>query len=155
METTIEKKVADAILSEDIKIKIGREEYSIARPTIRTLIAISREISLIPKLELEKGNELLSIITIAQDCERIGRIFAIMILGYKKGTEKFSFWQRLKKNKQEKQIDKLADEILDKHSPKELNIALVTLFSHLEISDFFVLSTSLFGANILKRTVED
>lgn len=155
MEATIEKKVAEAILSSKVKIKIGQDTYNVARPTIRTLIAISKEISQIPKLEVEKGNELLSILSVAKECERVGRIFAILILGYKKDTESLRFWQKTKENKQEKEINKLADEILNKHSPKELNHALVDLLSHLEISDFFVLTTSLFGVNVLKRTVED
>jgi hypothetical protein len=143
----IEQKVAEAILSKNIDLQIGEDKYSIARPTIRTLISVSYEISKLPQIEVVEGKEIHSIINYAKNSKQIGRIFATMILGVKKRNRFVGFF---KKN----EIEKLADKIIDKYTPSELNLALVSIFSKMEIRDFFVLTTSLKEASVIKPTKE-
>lgn len=143
----IEQKVAEAILSKDIDLQIGEDKYSIARPTIRTLISVSYEISKLPQFEVIEGKELHSIINYAKNAKQIGRIFATMIIGAKKQNKLTNLFRR-------NNIEKLADKIIDKYTPSELNLALVSIFSKMEIRDFFVLTTSLKEASVIKPTKE-
>lgn len=145
MRKKIEVKAADTILSNQIVIKIGKDSYKVNRPTLRTMIAASREISLLPELKIVKGKEASSIISYAKDSKQIGIIIATLVIGVRKNL--FSFLNRIR-------IRRLARKVLNQYTPSELSNSLASLFSLLEIQDFFVLTTSLNEINLIKTTAE-
>lgn len=143
---TVSARVAETILSSDIKIKIGNDTYRMPRPTLRTMIAASREISLLPEFKVESGKEASCVISWAKHSGRIGRIIATMIVGVKKKCF-LSIYYKYK-------IKRLSDKILDTYTPSELSLALTSIFASLEIQDFFVVTTSLNEINLTKKTAE-
>lgn len=141
---TVSARAAETILSSDVKITIGKDKYSMPRPTLRTMIEASREISLLPEFKVEKGKEASCAISWARHSGRIGRIIAILLVGVKKRCF-LSIYYNYK-------IKRLSEKILDTYSPSELSLALTTIFSSLEIQDFFVVTTSLNEINLTKKT---
>lgn len=144
MKETIESRVASTINAEDVNIKIGKDTYQFARPTIRTMIELGKLISNLPKVEVVSGREINSIMNIAKDLKPVGTIFATFIVGYEVNT----FMSLIKKIR----IKILASKILNRYTCSELNNALMRMLSSLELTDFFALTTSLGTINILKKT---
>lgn len=142
----IGQKAAETIGEKPISIKIGESTYTLCRPTIRTMIEVSRLIGLYPSIKLEKGHEINSLIKVAKDVEPLGMIVATLILGYYKcGIKEMVYkWK----------INRLAQKILNQHTCKEIAQALVELLARLEIVDFFGITTSLSEINLTKITKE-
>lgn len=138
------RKAAEMLIDSPIKVKIGKDELDVHRPTLRTLVAVSAEINKMPELALKSGAEIQSVINYAQYCERIADIFALLIVGARK---RIDFLHRIR-------LYRMRERILDKYTPKELESALGALFAEMEIADFFALTTSLTGINLTKPTVE-
>lgn len=133
-----EQKVAETLLELPKVITIGGVDYSIAPPTIGTLAMMSAEIS---KLDAE-GTDIQGIIKRAEsNADILTRIGAIVILGAK-----------VIKQKGEKELILLADRLSSDASVVELAGLVTTALDTLDISGFFVLTTSLKGASILKPT---
>ena len=133
-----EQKVAETLLELPKVITIGGTEYSIAPPTIGTLAMMSAEIS---KLDGD-GTDIQGIIKRAEsNADILTRIGAIVILGAK-----------VIKQKGEKELILLADRLSSDASVAELAGLVTTALDTLDISGFFVLTTSLKVASILKPT---
>lgn len=169
----IERQVAQAILQQPIgKVKLRGKEYPINHPSPATLIMVSEECSRFPHID-PKGNILTEILRTSKDCAVVGKIIAILILGAKRvneyrmveSTEKRhsrSFLRRFlhlpdkvtthKRNVAE--IDYLAAILLEDFTPSQLGKLTESLFFYSEIADFFGLTTSLSGANLLRSTKE-
>ena len=131
-----EQKVAETLLELPKVITIGGVDYSIAPPTIGTLAMMSAEIS---KLDGD-ATDIQGIIKRAEsNADILTRIGAIVILGAK-----------LIKQKGEKELILLADRLSSDASVAELAGLVTTALDTLDISGFFVLTTSLKGASILK-----
>ena len=145
---SIERKVEEAILSKDMIVSIGNDKYRIKRPTIATLIAVSAEISELPTMEIRENKQMIDIVRNAKHYDKIGMIFAIMIRGYRNDEGWLKSILNRSRNK------KLAKRILNSYTPRELAVALASVFSKMEVKDFFVLTTSLSEVNVIKRTVE-
>ena len=133
-----EQKVAETLLELPKVITIGGIDYDIAPPTIGTLAMMSAEIS---KLDGD-GTDIQGIIKRAEsNADILTRIGAIVILGAK-----------VIKQKGEKELILLADRLSSDASVAELAGLVTTALDTLDISGFFVLTTSLKGASILKPT---
>lgn len=133
-----EQKVAETLLELPKAITIGCTEYSIAPPTIGTLAMISAEIS---KLDGD-ATDIQGIIKRAQEnVDILTRIGAIIILGAKEV-----------KSKGQKELILLADRLSLDASVGEIANLITMALDSLDISGFFVLTTSLKGASILKPT---
>lgn len=131
-----EQKVAETLLELPKVITIGGVDYSIAPPTIGTLAMMSAEIS---KLDGD-ATDIQGIIKRAEsNADILTRIGAIVILGAK-----------VIKQKGEKELILLADRLSNDASVAELAVLVTTALDTLDISGFFVLTTSLKGASILK-----
>lgn len=166
-KTTIESRVADTILENPVsKVTIDGTDYDIAPPTIATLILISKYISQLPIVEKVKGAAVVnSVLHHAKDFSLLGDIAAVMILGANNLTEKRTItitnkkWFGLRKTKEERTVTVdaksiLADKILKTMSPTELQNLVMSRINDLDIPSFFVLTTSLTEANLLKPTRE-
>ncbi len=133
-----EQKVAETLLELPKAITIGGIDYDIAPPTIGTLAMISAEIS---KLDGD-ATDIQGIIKRAQEnVDILTRIGAIIILGAKEV-----------KSKGQKELILLADRLSLDASVGEIANLITMALDTLDISGFFVLTTSLKGASILKPT---
>ena len=142
----VQENVAETIIGTDVTIKIGNKEYKCKRPTIMTLIEVSRLINKYPSTEIERGNEINQMLRIAKDAEPLGMIIATLITGYEKGTLR-GFITDLKRKY-------IARYILNNNTCKEVSEALAVLLAKLEIVDFFGITTSLSKINLTKKTKE-
>lgn len=142
----VQENVAETIIGTNVTIKIGNKEYKCKRPTIMTLIEVSRLINKYPSIERERGNEVNQMLRIAKDAEPLGMIVATLITGYEKGTIR-GFLDDIRRKQ-------LARYILNNNSCKEVSEALIVLLAKLEIVDFFGITTSLSKINLTKKTKE-
>lgn len=136
------RRAAETLADVPVKIQIGKDTFNVKRPTLRTLAAVSAEISKMPDLNLVEGKEIQSVISYAEHCKPIGRIFALLIHGAKPVAD---FWHKIR-------LWHTETKIMDNYSPKELEAALGALFAEMELADFFALTTSLNAINLTRPT---
>lgn len=158
VDKKIEEKVAETILQDSEKIKIGKKTYEVRPASVATLIQVSKLITKLPdvKLDMEKDEDILiGSLMIANKCEIIGQIAATLILGANKPTltpsalKKVLKWLKISfKDKHEK----LGEKILYEFSPKQIHELIISMLSRMELSFFFAITTSLFDINILRKT---
>lgn len=163
MKNTIEKQVSDAVLQEPTKITLGDKVYTVARPSAGTIIEVSKYIATLPIAPfIESENEVLSyVLAYAKDCEAIGDIAAILILGRKglivtreRVTKRFFGLYKKVETFEVNQQKELAQELLDNCTNEELLTLISQTLEMQHIAFFFSVITSLNEANILRRTKE-
>lgn len=160
---TIEQIVASAILQKAIgSIEIDGKVYNIAPPSTATLILISEIISTLPIVEnVEKDKRVYSALHYAKDFRALGDIAAILILGANHLTEEREIPQGkilgiIPRKPKKVMVDvksELARKLLE-ISPSTLYDCILKRLKDMEIASFFVITTSLSEANILKPTRE-
>lgn len=167
IEQTIESKVASAILERPVaSIELEGVKYDVAPPSIATLILVSEIVSTLPEVKPVSGDKILySVLHIAKDYRALGDIVAVLILGANGLTEtttrkivKSRFFG-LKKVEIEEPVtvDKkaeLAKIILENMRPSVMLNVIVRRLQDLEVGDFFGITTSLAGINLLQPTKE-
>lgn len=148
----IEKESAKTILQDPEKIVIDGKTYIAPPPTTATLIRVSAIIKEFPNMELTDGKQIMEfVLANAWKCGSIGLLAATLILGETKTSrEKKSLKYRLLNR--EPNPEELAEIILTRKSPDEINVIVTQMLSRLEIVPFFALTTSLSAMNILKKT---
>lgn len=151
MEKTIESKVSEAILQKPEIVKIGDETFEVAPPSTATMILLSEAISKLPQVKLDEDHILAEVLAIAKDCNALGEIGAILILGAKRINEK-RFCRIWRKSVSEK--ERLEKKILQELQPKELNELIAKILKGMQIGDFFGLTTSLLEVNLLRQKRE-
>lgn len=168
----IEKIVAKAVLQEESEITICGTTYNVGQPTLATLIKLSEYAAELPEFDMA-NNVLSEVLTNAKDCKNLARMAALMILGAKRVRENhfvaaeetelsvrwswksFGFVPTAKvKHVRITEVQKLAQDIEDNVSPSELLKIVTTLLTQMQVSDFFGLTASLRGTNLLKATKE-
>lgn len=160
---TIEQIVASAILQKAIgRIEIDGKVYNIAPPSTATLILISEIISTLPIVEnVEKDKRVYSALHYAKDFRALGDIAAILILGANHLTEEREIPQGkilgiIPRKPKKVMVDvksELARKLLEIR-PSTLYDCILKRLKDMEIANFFVITTSLSEANILKPTRE-
>lgn len=147
----VEKLIADTINNNPIKLKFRGKEISIPRPTLGTLIEVSKEISKFPEFSINSdyASMVQQTLKYAKDCSMIAKIIAILILGKKNLYKKISFFglsftirDRLKE---------LTSEV-ENMTSQECSELLVAIFSQMDCGFFLGIITSLSGVNQLKKT---
>lgn len=160
---TIEQKVASAILEKPIgRIEIDGREYNIAPPSTATLILISEIISTLPIVEkVPKDQILYSVLHNAKYFKALGEMAAILILGANHLVEEREIPQSrilgIFPRKPKKVLVDTKSELAEKLMyirPSVLNDCIISRLEDMEVVDFFVITTSLSEANILKPTKE-
>jgi hypothetical protein len=153
MKKTIEAKVANTILERPQEVRVGKELFIVAQPTVMTIIEVSGLVAMMPKIERNTENAFEEVMRTAKGCEILGDILATLILGSKKAVQakKAQFFNLRPSRISHKA---LAEKILINISPSEIKELVFLLFNSLEIADFFAFTTFLSEINILKATRE-
>lgn len=165
VSSTTEERVAQTILQEPIKIKVGNKEYAVAPPSVATLVLVSAAISRLPRLTLNEDDLVQEALNVAKDCEPIGDIIAVMILGAKHVKDEVVrveervvprcfglFKRKMRVEVRESKREQLSRELLENLSPRELQTALAQILGSLEVGDFFGLTTFLLAVNTIRPT---
>ena len=165
---TIESKVASTILERPTgEIIIAGKKYLLPPPTLATLILVSEIVATLPIVQDTKDpqEKIMSALHYAKDYKKLADICAILILGAKNLIEVrektitkkrfFGLWKRTEKitetiNRQKE----LADEILLHLSPSEIFNNITKRLKENEVGIFFLITTSLSEANLIKPTKE-
>lgn len=145
MTKKIETKVADALLQRPQEINIGGKIYQVPVPTVATLVLISEQISKLPTYN-QDNNMLKEVLNKAKDSKALGDIAAIFILGAKAINKPI--------NKVINKKKRLANKILENHTPKELNEIIFASIKSMQVADFFALSVFLKEVSLTKETRE-
>ena len=150
---TIEKKVANAILQEDIEVSIGKKTIKIPRPTLGTMIEVSRLIAECGMREFKISAEsaVTDTLSIAKDCEPLAEILAVLMLGRKKSVLSVSIFGVDVIIKDRKK--RLKKQILEDFTPKIIAETIAQILGQMECAFFLGIITTLSQANILKKTI--
>ena len=161
---TIEQRVASAILQKPIgSIEIDGRVYNIAPPSTATLILISEIVSTLPVVEkVPKDKIMYSALHFAKDYKPLGEMAAILILGANHLTEERDIPRKrilgiIPRKPKRIIVDvksELAGQLLHNVRPSILYDCIIKRLQDMEIASFFVITTSLSEANILKPTKE-
>lgn len=150
---SIEKQVAEAILQDKILINLGDRKIQVPRPTLGTMIEVSKIISEcgVGEFKTDAQNALSETIRIAKDCDMLADVLAILILGVKKRFLSINFLglNILLRNRQKR----LKNEILKNLTPKTIAEAIAQIFGAMECGFFLSTLIILKPANILKPTI--
>ena len=152
---SLEKKVVDCILQRQETITIGNMEYQLAMPTPATLILISELVATMPIIDKD-SNVLNEVLSKAKDLSVIGKIAATLILGAKRIKERNHIMLKtgIFRRKRVLEYDYISEIILEEVTNASLMKLITSRLNSMQIGDFFVLTTSLSEANLLKRTKE-
>jgi hypothetical protein len=148
----IEKQVANAILQKDIEIVIGSRKVKVPRPTLGTMIEVSRMISEfgISDVKTDLQNALSETLRVAKDSDALADILALLILGTKKAVSRIKiFGISITIKDRQKRLKK---EILENLSPKPIAEAIAAIMGEMECGFFLSIITILKQGNILKPT---
>ena len=157
-EKNIQTRVAQTILEDRHTVVLGGRKYTVAPPTLGTLIRASEMIARLPgAIETHKDREFQDILAAAKDYKAIADFVAVLILGVKKARETVSIYEskgflRRKKKVSVTRAEALSREILDTVPPAELKDAVIPLLEGLQLNDFFITTTFLSGINVTKPT---
>lgn len=148
----IEKQVANAILQKDIEIVLGSRKIKVPRPTLGTMIEVSRMISEfgISEVKTDLQNALSETLRVAKDSDALADILALLILGTKKAVSRIKIFgiSITIKDRQKR----LKIEILENLSPKPIAEAIAAIMGEMECGFFLSIITILKQGNILKPT---
>lgn len=164
---TIEEKAAEVILQRPMEVVVGERTYTVAQPSVATLILVSEQVSTLPRIVTDAQKVVEESLSIAKDCKAVGDIAAILILGARHLTEteetekkavKRYLWGLVRRETvvvEEKVVNRkeqLARELLETYTPKELYLLVASLLQRMEIADFFGLTTFLIEINLMRPT---
>ncbi len=162
-QTTIESRVASAILERSTgTIEIDGKTYNLAPPSLATLILVSELVATLPIVEDTKDNEqrTYAVLHHARNFKALGDIAAVLILGAKAVLEdertqtKPRHWYSWRRKKPVNRRAELAQKILENVRPSILFNCIIQRLKDNEVGFFFLITTSLSEANLLKPTKE-
>jgi hypothetical protein len=161
----IEQKVAETVLQQTEVITIGEHNFTIAPPSIATLILASSAVSHLPHLQLSNDRVLEDTLSCAKDCTALGELAAVLVLGAKQALQEVTeedvivkrrFFGLIKAKRKVRTAllrrDQLAKQLLEDLTPRELNSLVGQILSKMQISDFFGLTTFLTEINLTRPT---
>lgn len=131
---TVEKKVAEAILQEPIKITLNGSVYEVERPRVGTMIKASGFIGELPQGKVS-DDEYLATLLNPKYYEAIVNAMIVLVCGINGKYKK----------------EKVREDILQEYDDKLLS-GLISILSTLNSEVFFSLITFLHGVNITKPT---
>jgi len=155
MSETIERKVAEAVLQLENTITVGDETFVVAPPSTGTIIMVSEAVSRLPEFNIETDNVFTEALSVAKECEALGDIGAILIMGAKSIKEdvqyqiRSSFFKRKKTISMRKHI---SDKLILEMAPSTLRETIISLLKMSQVSDFFAITASLIEINLLRQT---
>jgi hypothetical protein len=152
-QQTIEQQTAATMLQQPVHITLGGERYEVKPPTLATLIEVSAIISQMPRVD-PKASVVDVVLGQAKDFNMIGRLFALLILGYEESmqTVKVHWWSRRPFATQGELLGMM---IMLHTTPREAQEAMVAVLQTMDLSSFFALTTFLGGLSVTKPTKVD
>lgn len=166
-QKTLEEKAAATILQTPVEVKVGDKTYTTAPPSTATLILASEAVSRLPRVVLNPDNVVEECLSIAKDCQALGDIVAIFILGARhlketvtvqRKREKRYLWGLIKRHVVEEVKEvrdrkaELAKTLLEDLTPAELYNLTVSVLQRMNLTDFFGLTTFLIEVNLTRQT---
>ena len=147
----IEKLIADTINDNPLQIEIRGQKIDIPRPTVGTIIEVSKHISEFPEMpqNIKTAAIVPSALNIAKDCGKLGEIMAILMLGKKGMYTEFRLFGRTIYRRNN--VKRLATELEHLTTEEYANI-LITVFKGMNLSFFLNIIISLQDINQLKKT---
>lgn len=162
---TTEEKAAKTILQQTEEMEIGGKKYTIAPPSVATLILASEVVSHLPQEKLNDDQIIEETLSIAKDCREIGDLAAILILGAKHINDKVErrekrrrslLWGLIHTERTETVTESakeaLSRELLENVTPVELHAAIARIILKMQVGDFFSLTTFLTEINLIRPT---
>lgn len=147
-DKTIERKVAETILQQPKKLKIGDMEYTLSKMTFATIVEMSAAVSELPDdISESKDNPVVASLRYGRGYASAPSVLAVAMVS--------SIWLMLGRfgslvfrAKVRRKTRKLAA----RHKSSELNEAAQRLMADTELAHFFALTTFLAGINMTKAT---
>lgn len=159
MERTIEQRVGETVLQQPKEFVIGDKTFTVAPPSVSTLILVSEAISLLPQVQLDKTKIVEEVLFVAKDCRMLGDIAAILILGAKglkeTVTTKRKYFFGLFTHSVTETVDRKAELskwLLEELNTAQLNKLIFELLKDFNLGDFFGTTTFLIEINLLRPT---
>lgn len=165
MGQTIEQKAAQTILQQPEEIVVGDKTYTVAPPSVATLILVSGAVSRLPHIRLDDKRVLEETLSVAKDCTELGDIAAILILGAKHINDIEERRQMQKKRHlwglfhtsqtvvvAETKKERLSRELLEELTPGDLYRLIIKIIQKMQVGDFFGLTTFLTEINLMHPT---
>lgn len=162
---TIEQEVADTILQREETIQVGKHKYTIAPPSVATLVLASEIISRMPHLKMDETKVIEDSLAIAKDCKELGILAATLVLGAKHVNDivcKFEiqlkfylfglFHTKRRRTIERKHIEVLAEELMEDLTPRELQSLVAQILQRMQVGDFFALTTFLTEISLTRPT---
>lgn len=145
---TTERKVFETAVQMPMQVRIGKKNYTVARPSVATLMAFSAAISTLPDIKVGENTLVTSALREAKDFRAIGEAVATLIVGARGLNSMNPLRRRLKRAR----IRRTSELLLEFSTSEELLKAAYQLLSIQDVSSFFALTAFLTGANMTKAT---
>lgn len=144
---TIEQQTADAVLQKAETIVVGRHIYTKPVPTLATLVEVSAQVSILPRIDGTADNILHESLRIAKDSDGLARLVATLLVGTS-GSHKglLARWRCRRR------IHRATVRLLDDTSITDMRQAAIQMLSSMQIGDFFGLIAFLSETNLTKAT---
>lgn len=159
MTKTIEQRVGEAILQQPKEYTIGDRIFTVAPPSVSTLILVSEAISLLPQMQLDKTKIVEEVLFVAKDCRMLGDIAAILMLGAKGLKETVTTRKKYLFGLFSKTVTETIDRkgelskwLLEELNTAQLNKLIFELLKDFNLGDFFGTTTFLIEINLLRPT---
>lgn len=153
---TIEQRTAEAVLQKPKEVTVGGRRYTIAPPSIATLILASEAVSHLPALRMDGEEVVEEVLRNAKDCAAIGELTASLLLGAKRIREGRHRRRTLRDilcgRRRVTEQEALARELLEDLSPRDLYKLLSECLVEMQLQDFFGLTTFLTEINLTRPT---
>jgi len=156
----IANRTAEAILEESIVVRLAGKEYSAKRPTLATLIEVSKLLSQLPNTEVFNVENMTNEKMIdahkkglfyAKECGIVGLILATFILGYDKRSN--GFFSRIGASNYERKRMRLSLRLMNSCTVNELITEFQKLLIGLDAASFFVFIASLSAINLMSEAM--
>lgn len=157
----LEQKAADTLLQKPIEVKVGTKTYEVAKPTLATLMEVSKYIAMLPNAgTIDKEFIVPFILSNASNAGALlAKIAAVMIIGAQgiqkiaqKRKERVFRWFYRTYTETKSNVDVLGEEIANNVSCEELNTIISETLSHQRIGFFLSSIISLKGASVSEKT---
>jgi hypothetical protein len=151
-KTRIEQSVADTILGNTLKVRISGKVVDVPRPTLSTIIEVSKMVAEYPFVDFNTTNEKLvpETIRIAKEFDGIENVLAMLIIGKKRSKVSFNVLGR--EIVLFDRVKRLGRKLKDDLTAREVAEIIVQIFASMDCGFFLATITSLNTINHLKAT---
>lgn len=156
---SVEDRSAEVLLQKPLELRVGDNVYKVAKPTLATLMEVSRYVAMLPKSEITDKNDIVPYIL--SNASKYGRVLAniaaVLIVGIGNGvkvpqnenSKKIRwFWKKKKPSK----IEIMSEEIMNNASCQEISEIISGALSYQSIGFFLSTIISLSGTSISSPT---